>query len=120
MTLFAEDGFWPNLPPLVTSCGGAVTLLIAAIISFFKYLDERRKRRAAEEKLSQVSDLLADIDDRTIDSRPRMEKTLAQVRELLAGREGSREGQETMTGKRYDEILAILRESAPSETSTDE
>jgi hypothetical protein len=48
--LFAEGGFLADVTALVAAVGG----LIAAVVSLFKYLDERRKRKAAEHKLEEL------------------------------------------------------------------
>ena len=48
--LFAEGGFLSDVTALVAAVGG----LIAAIVSLFKYMDERRKRKVAERKLEEL------------------------------------------------------------------
>jgi hypothetical protein len=50
MMLFAEGGFLSDVTALIVAVGG----LIAAIFSLVKYLDERRKRKDAEQKLRET------------------------------------------------------------------
>jgi hypothetical protein len=50
MMLFAEGGFLTDVAALLVAVGG----LITAGVSLLKYLDERRKRKAAELKLGEL------------------------------------------------------------------
>ena len=87
MILLAEGGFLPDLVALITAVAG----VIAGIVSMFKYMDERRKRKAAERNLEEI---------------------LMQVRGLLKGTDEAGEEQATSQYcQKLDDILAHLRTS---------
>ena len=91
MILLAEGRFLSDLVALITAVAG----LIAAIVSLFKYIDERRKRKAAERKLEEL---------------------LMQVRGVLKGT--AEAGEEQITSEyrqKLDDILVHLRASHASE-----
>jgi hypothetical protein len=96
MAILAEGGSVSDLVALATALAG----LIAATLSLLKYLDERRKRQAAEKKLHAI---------------------YAQVQELRDSRDtdlSTNPAQEDEANQKLDDILAQLEDGEP-ERSTD-
>jgi hypothetical protein len=103
MALLGEGSFLSDSVAFLTALGG----VLIATLSLLRYLDERRKRKAGEKKLSELRGQVA-----------------ALRRDLLIAQEPDNrpcptQEDSTLMTKRLQEILAILRDSDPRERQAD-
>jgi uncharacterized membrane protein YgaE (UPF0421/DUF939 family) len=85
MLLLGEASFLSDVTAILVAIGG----LVAAVVSLLRYLDERRKRKAAEHKLDEV---------------------LTQVKQLCEGADNSGKETESQARQQFHDQLEEIKQ----------